>query len=105
MAINFTSNELDVDLTAHKDYLAGHAAIEQVRTGGIGGVQTKDCYKLKNERLAFGGSELIVPVIDVPTTASDSSNLFSDSLIGLKTMMQLKRITFNMVAMRVTAEP
>ncbi len=87
----------------NKEYLTSHCQSDTVRQGGVGGTWSVLCYKLPDAKLTLGGNTIVVPTIEVQTEQHDG-DIFSNSRIGLRSMMLFRKLRFNLVDMILTSE-
>ncbi len=86
----------------NKDYVTSHSDLDSIRSAGIGGVHTSECYKVPDLDLNLGGHSVIVPKMNV--LLQDMPYGY-DCNLGLKTLMLFGKVRFNLVDFVLTTEP
>lgn len=84
----------------NEDYVLSHSTKENFRVAGIGGVHKEKCYRTSDLPLTLGKSNVIVPYLDVFA----DKKVGVKNNIGLRTLIQYKKIRFNMVDFCIFAD-
>lgn len=82
---------------SNKEYITTHCKLDTIRTGGIGGVQTSECYHVPNILIGFGKEQVLVPEIVVKTGNSTNAIVEYEGNLGLKSLMLFSKVRFNLV--------
>lgn len=88
---------------ANKDYLTSHCKSDTVNQAGVGGVWSVLCYKLPDATLAIGGNSVKLPLIEVQTE-QQGNYYMEDNNLGLMSMIQFRKVRFNLVDMVFSTE-
>lgn len=86
----------------NRKYIEQHGRQDTIRTAGIGGFQIEDCYYMYDMPVTIAGATVVPSEFAVKTKASSNNY---EANIGLRTMMLLGKIHFNMVDFTVSAQP
>lgn len=81
---------------ANKKYVEQNGRQDSIRSAGIGGFLIEDCYYVSNMPITIAQATVTPPEFVVKTQISEASSEY-DARIGLRTMMLLGKIRFNMV--------
>ena len=82
---------------SNKEYITTNCKLDTIRTGGIGGVQTSECYHVPNISIGFGKEQVLVPEIVVKTGNSTNAIVEYEGNLGLKSLMLFSKVRFNLV--------
>jgi hypothetical protein len=82
---------------SNKEYITTNCKLDTIRTGGIGGVQTSECYNVPNISIGFGKEQVLVPEIVVKTGNSTNAIVEYEGNLGLKSLMLFSKVRFNLV--------
>ena len=82
---------------SNKEYITTNCKLDTIRTGGIGGVQTSECYHVPNISIGFGKEQVLVPEIVVKTGNSTNTIVEYEGNLGLKSLMLFSKVRFNLV--------
>ena len=82
---------------SNKEYITTNCKLDTIRTGGIGGVRTSECYHVPNISIGFGKEQVLVPEIVVKTGNSTNAIVEYEGNLGLKSLMLFSKVRFNLV--------
>lgn len=88
---------------ARREYVEQNGRKDSIRSAGVGGYRVEECYYVADMPVRFAG-RTVWPEEFVVKTQSDGTGEDYDARIGLRTMMLMGRLRFNMVDFVVSAD-